>query len=148
MLDCSGFLAGMSALFVGCKLYDARFDLLRGRHIGIWEYLGFLANPFVMVRRRLASEPQPTPRADLLRLMLGVFGLVVGILVGRWIFRVDWPGKPLSRGACGEDDRHLRADTLGALGRGVRLAVVGGASEGLHGQTLPGPDSGGFLEAL
>src|SRR5262249_53115648 len=57
-------------------------------------FASFLGNPFSLVRRRLAEEPRPTARADLLTLGRGALGLAagIGLLIG--LFRVDWEGYP------------------------------------------------------
>jgi hypothetical protein len=89
------FLAAACAITLVAKLYDVRFDLLRKRSLGFRHYLVFLANPFVIVRRRLADEPQLDPRADLRRLAAAIAGLAAGFLIGRQIFWFDWREWPL-----------------------------------------------------
>jgi len=58
------FLAAMSVALLSAKLYDLRVDLRHGTGVRFGEYLTSLANPFIVVRRRLAFEPRPARAAD------------------------------------------------------------------------------------
>ena len=88
------FLAALTVVIQGFKLYDLRLDLLHGRHVRFPEYLTFLANPFVAVRRRLSFEPRPTRAVYGWRLMVGICGLAVGVVAGRQVFVADWSKAP------------------------------------------------------
>lgn len=88
------FLAAMSVVILGAKLYDLRFDLLHGRGVRFREYLTFLANPFIVVRRRLAFEPHPARASDVRGLVVGLCGLATGVAAGRQVFITDWSKVP------------------------------------------------------
>lgn len=88
------FLAAMSVVILSAKLYDVRFDLLHGTGVRFREYLTFLGNPFVLVRRRLAAEQRPARASDLRRLVAGLCGLVAGVAAGRQVFVTDWSKVP------------------------------------------------------
>jgi D-alanyl-lipoteichoic acid acyltransferase DltB (MBOAT superfamily) len=53
-----------------------------------------MANPFIVVRRRLAFEPRPARAADVRNLVGGLCGLAAGVAAGRQIFVVDWCKAP------------------------------------------------------
>jgi hypothetical protein len=84
------FLAAVSAVVVAVKLFDVLHDVRRGAGPSWRQFATFLTDPFVHVRRRLADEPRPSRRADLLKLASGLVGLVVGIVLLTRLFRVDW----------------------------------------------------------
>lgn len=88
------FLAAMSVALLGAKLYDSRLDYLHGTDVRFREYLSFLANPFVVVRRRLAFEPRPARASDLRWLVTGLCGLAAGVAAGRQVFVADWSKVP------------------------------------------------------
>jgi hypothetical protein len=88
------FFASVAAVIVVVKLYDLHFDSRRGSRPSLVPFASFLGNPFSLVRRRLADEPRPAPRQNLLRLGRGVLGVSAGIAVLIGLFRVDWEGYP------------------------------------------------------
>jgi MBOAT, membrane-bound O-acyltransferase family len=88
------FLAAANLVTLGFKLYDLRLDTLGERGIRYREYLRFLGNPFVGVRRRLASEQRPARAADVLGLVVGLCGLAAGVAAGRQVFVADWSKAP------------------------------------------------------
>ena len=90
----SRLLASISAAIVAVKVIDVWLDA-KLRSAPTWqEYLAFLANPFVHVRRCLSLERHPPWRESLRRLVMGSFGCAIGIglLVG--LFSLDWKGWP------------------------------------------------------
>lgn len=88
------FLAAMSATLVAIKVIDARLDLRRGSPPTWKEFLAFLANPFVLVRRCLPLERSVPAHTNLLRLVLGSVGCAIGIALLNSLFRVDWQDWP------------------------------------------------------
>lgn len=86
------FLAAASAVIVAVKLLDVRHDRKRGAAPGWRDFLAFLANPFVHVRRWLPSEPRPSRRADLLRLSASLVGLALSGAAFRWLLDFQWTG--------------------------------------------------------
>ena len=89
------FLAAMTVVILGAKLYDLRIDLLHGTGVRFREYLTFLGNPFVVVRRRLAFEPRPARASDVRGLVAGLCGLAAGVVAGRQVFVTNFrPGSP------------------------------------------------------
>jgi hypothetical protein len=88
------FFAAVAAVTVVVKLYDLQLDSRRGSRPSLVPFASFLGNPFSLVRRRLADEPRPAARENLLRLGGGILGLSAGtaFLVG--LFRVDWERYP------------------------------------------------------
>jgi hypothetical protein len=88
------FLAALSAGYVGTKLYDVRYDSLRGDRPSFEEFLVFLVNPFTQVRRRLSLEPRAERKSDVLRLGTAVCVLGIAIPIWRFVFGRDWAGVP------------------------------------------------------
>jgi hypothetical protein len=88
------FFAAVAAVMVVVKLYDLQLDGGRGSRPNLLPFASFLANPFSLVRRRLADEPRPAARENLLRLGRGVLGLSAGIALLMGLFHVDWEGYP------------------------------------------------------
>jgi hypothetical protein len=88
------FLAALWAGTLGTKLYDLRLDVLRGNTPGFGPSLVFLVHPFTQVRRKLPLERRPSRHADLLRLAAAACLLLVGLAIGRYVFRLDWSGVP------------------------------------------------------
>ncbi len=88
------FLAAVVAVAVAVKLFDLRHDVRRGDTPGWSTFLGFLANPFIHVRRCLPAEPQPSVQTDLQRLAAGTVGLLAGAYLLYVLFQVDWDRFP------------------------------------------------------
>ena len=88
------FLAAMSASIAAIKLIDAWLDQRRRSSLTWDEFVAFLANPFVLVRRCLPLERQVATRANVHRLIWGTAGCLVGIAVLRVLFYVDWQQWP------------------------------------------------------
>jgi hypothetical protein len=84
------FLAAMSATLVAMKVIDAWLDQRRGGPPTRKEFLAFLANPFVLVRRCLPQERPVPGRANAWRLARGLVGCAVGIALLNALFRLDW----------------------------------------------------------
>ena len=87
-------LAAVNAVVLAVKLFDVRHDVQRGTRPGWREFVAFLLNPFVHVRRCLPAEPRPPIRSDLLSAAGGALGLVAGIILLRALLRIDWAGRP------------------------------------------------------
>jgi MBOAT, membrane-bound O-acyltransferase family len=86
------FLASISAAGVAIKVIDVSLDV-RHRSTPTWrEYLDFLANPFVLVRRCLALERRPNLHENLMSLVGGSLGCVTGLVLLLGLFRADWSG--------------------------------------------------------
>ena len=86
--------AVQSAAMVAVKVIDVLPDA-RLRTAPTWrEYLAFLANPFIHVRRRLPLERQPPWHESLRTLVVGLLGCTVGTAVLFGLFRLDWHGWP------------------------------------------------------
>ena len=84
------FLASMLAAVVAIKLIDVSLDV-RQRSTPTWrEYLDFLANPFVLVRRCLALERRPSLHENLVSLVGGSLGCATGLALPFGLFSVDW----------------------------------------------------------
>jgi hypothetical protein len=88
------FLAAVAAVTVAAKLYDVQLDSRCGSRPSLAPFASFLGNPFALVRRRLADEPRPAARENLLQLSGGVLGLSTGVALLLGLFRVDWEGYP------------------------------------------------------
>ena len=86
------FLAAASAVVVAVKLLDVRHDRKRGAEPDWRAFLAFLTNPFVHVRRRLASEPRPSRQSDLLRFSASLLGLALSASAFRWLIDFEWTG--------------------------------------------------------
>ena len=88
------FLAALTVVIQGMKLCDLRLDLLHGTDVRFREYLAFVLNPFVVVRRHLVFESRPAPVADVRELVVGLCGLAAGVAAGREVFRTNWSKAP------------------------------------------------------
>jgi MBOAT, membrane-bound O-acyltransferase family len=84
------YLAAISAVIVASKVIDVSIDLRQGRLLGWQEFIGFLSNPFTLVRRKLPHEPRPSQRENFSSLVKGSAqcGVCVVLLFG--LFRLDW----------------------------------------------------------
>jgi hypothetical protein len=87
-------LAAVNAVVVAVKLFDVCHDVQRGTPSGWRQFVTFLLNPFLLVRRCLPAEPRPSVRSDLLSAAGGALGLAAGITLLRAMFRTDWGGRP------------------------------------------------------
>ena len=86
------FLASISAAVVAIKVMDVSLDV-RHRSTPTWrEYLDFLANPFVLVRRCLALERRPKLHENLVSLAGGSLGCAAGRVLLLGLFSADWSG--------------------------------------------------------
>ncbi len=84
------FVAAISAVVVAVKLVDVWLDA-RFRTAPNWrQFVAFLGNPFVHVRRSLAREPRPSRREDGRRLVQGLLGCAVGLALLQGLFAIDW----------------------------------------------------------
>lgn len=84
------FLASLSAAVVAIKVIDVSLDV-RHRSTPTWrEYLDFLANPFVFVRRCLPLERRPNLNENLVSLAGGSLGCIAGLALLFGLFSVDW----------------------------------------------------------
>jgi hypothetical protein len=88
------FVAAMSAMLIAIKVIDAWQDLKRRSPPSWKEFLAFLANPFVLVRRRLPSEPPMGTTTNVLRLVSGSVGCAIGVAGLNALFDMDWQGWP------------------------------------------------------
>lgn len=87
------FLASISAIIVAIKVLDVTFDV-RQRAAPTWrEYVDFLTNPFIYVRRCLPLEHRPTLRENLLSLIGGFFGCAVCLAILDILFSLDWSNR-------------------------------------------------------
>jgi hypothetical protein len=86
--------ASISAAIVAVKVIDVLLDA-RLRTAPTWrEYLAFLANPFIHVRRCLRLERQPPWHESLRSLVMGLLGCTIGAAVLFGLFSLDWHGWP------------------------------------------------------
>lgn len=88
------FLAAMSATLIGAKMIDAWQDLRRNSPPTWKEFLAFLTNPFVLVRRCLPLERPVPGHTNRSRLVRGAIGCALGIALLNGLFHVDWQGWP------------------------------------------------------
>jgi hypothetical protein len=94
------FLASVAATLFAVKLYDLRIDLRSVPSISWRSAAVFLANPFALVRRRLAAERRPSWQENSQQLALGLLGLVAGIALLAVLFRIDWRPYPFLAEHC------------------------------------------------
>ena len=88
------FLASLSAATVAIKIIDLWLDI-RLRSAPTWqEFLAFLANPFIYVRRCLPREPRPLSRHDLVRFLKESLICFTGIALLVAAFSIDWRDWP------------------------------------------------------
>jgi hypothetical protein len=88
------FMASVSSAMVAVKVVDAWLDATH-RCAPTWtEYVAFLANPFVHVRRCLPLERRPTPHQDAMALAVDSAKCAVGICLLVVAFGVDWKELP------------------------------------------------------
>jgi hypothetical protein len=113
------FLAAMSASLTAIKAIDAWLDL-RARTAPSWtEFLQFLNNPFVLVRRCLPLERTVPARENLWRLLLGFGGCLLGIAFLQVLFTMDWRDLPFLV------EHAVKVTALmGAIGAGLSAATA------------------------
>ncbi len=88
------FLVAIASLTVAVKVVDAWLDA-RYRVAPTWrEYVAFIANPFVHVRRWLRFERRHSPWKSLVRLISQAATCAIGIALLALAFDVDWRGVP------------------------------------------------------
>ncbi|CAN7363392.1 membrane bound O-acyl transferase family-domain-containing protein [Acidovorax sp. LjRoot129] len=88
------FLAAMSATLTAIKVLDAWLDQRRMSPPTWKQFVAFLVNPFVLVRRCLPLERQVPGHENLLRLVLGSVGCAIGVTILTRLFSVDWQDLP------------------------------------------------------
>jgi hypothetical protein len=98
------FLAGLAAVTISVKLYDAILDALQGRaygadralwnESGFWAFSAFLPNVFLLVRRKAGTTPQPPGSKDLAQLFCAAITIVLGLVICVVVFRADWADWP------------------------------------------------------
>lgn len=88
------FLASMCAAMMALKVIDTALDLRNRRGVTWQEYGAFLANPFTLVRRSLASERCPSTKENLRRLLGGASGCAVALAVLLGLFNTEWFNLP------------------------------------------------------
>jgi MBOAT, membrane-bound O-acyltransferase family len=84
------FLASLSAALVALKLFDVSIELRQGRHLGWRDFVMFLGHPFTLVRRKLAQEPRPAQRENLLNLARSAAGCALCMVLLSGLFELDW----------------------------------------------------------
>ena len=88
------FLAAMSASLTAIKGIDAWLDLRARTAPSFGEFLQFLNNPFVLVRRCLPLERTVPAQENLWQLLLGSGGCLLGIALLQLLFTMDWRDLP------------------------------------------------------
>lgn len=121
-------LASLSAAIVAIKVIDVALDV-RQRSTPSWrEYLDFLANPFIYVRRCLALERRPTLHENLRSLMGGLVGCAVGLAVLDGMFRVDWSGRHFLAEHVGKVIPFMLSITFGLTAAAAGWRLCGGTA--------------------
>lgn len=88
------FVASMSATMLALKVVDVARDQRLRQTLSWRTYLGFLFNPFTLVRRRLVFEHRPPQRENFLRFFMGATVCFAATWAHFALFRVDWVGIP------------------------------------------------------
>lgn len=84
------FLAAVSAAIVAIKVIDVSLDV-QFRSVPTWrEYVDFVANPFVHVRRCLSHERRPSRHENLKDAAQGSLGCAIGITLLIHLFNMTW----------------------------------------------------------
>ena len=82
-------LASISAAIVAIKFIDVSLDVWQGTKPTWRQYVDFLTNPFVHVRRCLAHERRPTRHENLSSLIGASLGCAIGLVLLSSLFSVD-----------------------------------------------------------
>jgi hypothetical protein len=87
-------LAAMNATAILAKLYDLHVTANRSIRPGFPAFAAFLPNWFSIVWRRLAAEPSPTTRQNLIALFHALWKTAVAIALLKWLSHQDWREVP------------------------------------------------------
>lgn len=88
------FLASISAAMLTLKVIDVSLDLKQQRKVTWQDYIGFLFNPFTLVRRSLSNEGRPFAQENLRGLLRASIGCTVTLFILWGLFRLDWSNVP------------------------------------------------------
>jgi hypothetical protein len=90
------FLVAILAVALAAKLFDLHIGASLGDRPGFRDVFTFLINLTSVVRRRLADEPRPGFRANLLRLVAMALAAVPGGLLLAACYLVEWRSVPFA----------------------------------------------------
>ena len=122
------FLASISAAIVAIKVIDVSLDV-RQRTAPTWrQYVDFLANPFVHVRRCLAHERHPTWRESVSSLVGGSLGCAIGLVLLNSLFGVDWSSRSFLAEHVGKVLALMLAITCGLTACAAAWRLCGGTA--------------------
>lgn len=93
-------LAGVVAVMPAVKLWDLHRGGQRSPRPTWLEFLLYLPNPFNIVWRKVAVEPPPPPRADMLRVAFGALGSAGALAVCYAVFAEHWKQLPFALEHC------------------------------------------------
>ncbi len=122
------FLASMSAAIAAVKVIDVWLDARSRTAPTRCEYLAFLANPFVHVRRCLPQERRPSRRQNLSNLALGSLGSAIGIALLHKLLALDWHGWPFLLEHCSKVLALMLAITCGLEAAAALWRLGGGTA--------------------
>lgn len=84
------FLAALMAIAVGCSVYDMSFAVQSAIRLPLWQFLGCLPNPFVLVLRKVLAERKPPAREDVIQFMTGTIAGTLAAAAFAGTFLIDW----------------------------------------------------------
>ncbi len=87
-------LAAISATAVLVKLYDLHVGAGQSSRPGFRAFIAFLPNWFSVVWRRLAAEPTPSTRRNLIHLGHALWKCAAAVGLVAWLFQRNWQGVP------------------------------------------------------
>lgn len=88
-------LATVILVMPAVKMWDLHHDQAGLVRPSFLQYLPYLPNPFSVVWRRVATEPRPPVRQDLLRVAVGTLGSAGSVWMCYVVFAAHWRSLPL-----------------------------------------------------
>lgn len=127
-------LAAMNATAILAKLYDLHMTAIRSIRPGFPAFAAFLPNWFSVVWRRLAAEPSPTTRQNLVALFHALWKTALAIALLTWLSHRDWREMPFLLEHC-------------AKALSLFLVVIPGSAIGTSLWRLAGGKARDFMDA-
>jgi hypothetical protein len=93
-------IGSLLSVTLGVKVYDLHHATNVGIRLSIWEFCGYLCNPFALVLRRVMAEPRRPFLADMRQFIFGAGCGAAAILLTIRVFEVHWKSHPFALEHC------------------------------------------------
>jgi hypothetical protein len=88
------------AVTVGVKVYDLHHATEAGVRLKIWQFGGYLFNPFALVLRRVMGEPRRSLSSEVRQFLLGAALGTAAIILTIRVFEVHWKSHSFAAEHC------------------------------------------------